>query len=77
MKGYGFISPENEGADVFVHQTDIQSSGFRSLADGEPVEFVPSTDANGRVKATYVTGPGGSPVQGAPFRPLSDESDGY
>ncbi len=37
-KGYGFISQEN-GEDVFVHHTAIQMDGFRSLAEGERVEF--------------------------------------
>jgi CspA family cold shock protein len=37
-KGYGFIAPES-GEDVFVHFSAIQSAGFRSLAEGQPVEF--------------------------------------
>ena len=37
-KGFGFITREN-GPDVFVHHTAIQSDGFRSLAEGETVEF--------------------------------------
>ena len=37
-KGYGFISQEN-GEDVFVHHTAIQMEGFRSLAEGQKVEF--------------------------------------
>ncbi len=37
-KGYGFISREN-GEDVFVHHKAIQSEGFRSLAEGQAVEF--------------------------------------
>lgn len=37
-KGYGFIERE-QGGDVFVHHTSIQSTGFRSLEEGEPVEF--------------------------------------
>lgn len=37
-KGYGFISTD-EGKDVFVHHKEIQSDGFRTLREGEEVEF--------------------------------------
>ena len=37
-KGYGFIS-RNSGDDVFVHHSAIQSSGFKSLSEGDNVEF--------------------------------------
>ena len=37
-KGYGFISRE-DGDDVFVHFSNIQSSGFKSLTEGQKVEF--------------------------------------
>lgn len=38
-KGFGFITPENGEKDCFVHHTAIESDGFRSLAEGERVEF--------------------------------------
>ncbi|MDP1853013.1 MAG: cold-shock protein [Candidatus Omnitrophota bacterium] len=38
QKGYGFITPEN-GKDVFVHHSAIQGDGFKSLAEGQQVEF--------------------------------------
>ena len=38
QKGYGFITPEN-GADVFVHHTAIQGEGYKSLEEGQEVEF--------------------------------------
>jgi CspA family cold shock protein len=37
-KGYGFISTD-EGSDVFVHHSDIQEEGFRTLREGQGVDF--------------------------------------
>jgi cold shock CspA family protein len=72
MKGFGFIVPDDGSTDVFVHQTAIQTEGFRSLGDGEAVEYIVEIDGNGRRKAVQVTGPEGAEVQGAPFRPAND-----
>jgi len=38
-KGFGFITPENGAKDCFVHHTAIQMQGFKTLAEGERVEF--------------------------------------
>ena len=38
-KGFGFIAQDGGGADVFAHFRDIQGSGFKSLAEGQRVEF--------------------------------------
>ncbi len=38
-KGYGFIQPEDGGKDVFVHHSNIQGQGFKTLAEGARVEF--------------------------------------
>jgi CspA family cold shock protein len=38
-KGFGFIVPDNGGNDLFVHFTAIQSSGYKTLQEGQKVEF--------------------------------------
>ena len=54
------------GEDLFVHQTAILSEGFRSLKDGENVEFTVETAGDGRTRAVNVTGPNGQAPEGAP-----------
>ncbi|HHT9113137.1 MAG: cold-shock protein [Planctomycetes bacterium] len=52
-KGFGFISQDN-GDDVFVHQTSIQGEGFRTLAEGDKVEFEVMKDQKGYKAAKVV-----------------------
>ncbi|KZN54757.1 cold-shock protein [Pseudoalteromonas luteoviolacea] len=46
-KGFGFIAQENGQPDVFVHYRAIQSEGFRSLTEGQKVNFTVSQGAKG------------------------------
>ncbi len=39
-KGFGFITPEDGGKDLFAHFSDIRAGGFKSLTEGQQVEFV-------------------------------------
>jgi CspA family cold shock protein len=52
-KGYGFIAPDDESEDVFVHYSSIQGDGFRNLDEGERVEFNVEQGAKG-LQATNV-----------------------
>ncbi|XP_052020441.1 protein lin-28 homolog B isoform X2 [Apodemus sylvaticus] len=73
--GFGFISmtsregsPVDVPADVFVHQSKLFMEGFRSLKEGEPVEFTFKKSPKG-LESIWVTGPGGSPCLGSERRP--------
>jgi cold shock protein len=39
QRGYGFLTPDNGGADVFVHYSAIKDNGFKTLEEGQEVEF--------------------------------------
>ena len=53
-KGYGFITPEEGGKDLFVHHSQITGSGFRTLSEGAKVEYESREGAKGP-EATNVT----------------------
>ncbi|KAK7353155.1 hypothetical protein VNO80_18595 [Phaseolus coccineus] len=57
QKGYGFISPQDGSDDLFVHFTSIRSDGYRSLSDGQSVEFLLDYGDDGRAMAVDVTSP--------------------
>ena len=46
-KGFGFISPEGGGKDVYVHATAVEAAGMRSLTEGQRVSFDTQSDARG------------------------------
>ena len=46
-KGYGFIARDDNAADVFVHYSEIDASGYRSLEEGQRVEFEVGQGAKG------------------------------
>ncbi|HUR43407.1 MAG TPA: cold-shock protein [Aestuariivirga sp.] len=47
-KGYGFVSPEDGGKDVFVHITQVQRSGIPELSEGLRISFEVQEDTRGR-----------------------------
>ncbi len=51
-KGYGFIEPEGDGEDVFVHYTEIVGEGFRTLKEGSLVEFEVVDGRRGKKQAS-------------------------
>ena len=59
-KGYGFIVPEGGGDDVFVHYSTIDGEGFKTLKEGQPVQFEAAAGSRG-VQTTRVVGPEGNP----------------
>ena len=46
-KGFGFITPEGGGKDVFVHASAVETAGMRSLAEGQRVSFETQPDQKG------------------------------
>ena len=72
-KGFGFLKRTDGLPDLYVHQRDVQKKGFRSLLEGEEVEFGVAAMDDGRLHAIRVTGPGGVDVKGMPNK--RDQSD--
>jgi len=55
QKGFGFITPEDGQSDVFVHFSALQGSGFKTLRDGEKVQFDITEGPKGNQAANVVT----------------------
>jgi cold shock protein len=53
-KGFGFITPEDGGADLFIHFSNISGNGYRNLEEGQKVEFEAQQGKKG-MEATDVT----------------------
>ncbi|KAG1334558.1 putative Glycine-rich protein 2, partial [Cocos nucifera] len=62
MKGFDFITLDDGGEDLFVHQSSIQTKGQQSLAEDKTVEFTIVEGDDGRTKAVDVISPDGSSV---------------
>ena len=75
-KGFGFIAVDGNNEDVFVHQSEIHAQGFRSLGEGEKLEFEIVAQDNGKKKAIKVTGPNGDYVKGQERPPMQYDNDG-
>jgi len=54
-KGFGFIAPDDGSKDVFVHFSAIQGNGFKTLAEGQAVEFEITDGQKGPSAANVVT----------------------
>jgi CspA family cold shock protein len=46
-KGFGFVTPDEPGKDLFVHHSEIAGDGFKSLADGAKVSYEAEADSKG------------------------------
>ena len=53
-KGFGFIEPQSGGADLFVHMSEIQMDGFKTLKDGQSVDYVEGSGEKGPCATSVV-----------------------
>ncbi|MHC4865209.1 MAG: cold-shock protein [Planctomycetota bacterium] len=55
-KGYGFISPDDGAADLFVHHSEVKTSGYASLSEGQKVDFEVGEGKKGPCAVSVVPG---------------------
>jgi cold shock protein len=53
-KGFGFITPDDGGKDLFVHFSNVAGQGFKSLTEGDKVEFEPAEGEKGPIATNVV-----------------------
>lgn len=73
-KGYGFIERDG-GDDVFVHHGSIEGHGYKTLAEGEPVEFEILEDPKGPKAHNVVRLDAPTPTPGRGSRPIQSPTD--
>lgn len=54
-KGYGFIAPDDGGTDSFVHITDVEKGGLRTLSTNQKVSYEVETDERGKSRAVNIS----------------------
>ena len=66
QKGFGFIASDQEGKDVFVHHTVIEGEGFRTLQDGEMVDYEAEDGPKGlkALRVRRIAAPASAPAVG-------------
>ena len=70
-KGYGFIAPDDGGSDLFIHFSNIRGDGYKTLQEGEPVDFEASEGQKGP-EAINVQSRGGNTATRPPYGQSSD-----
>ena len=73
-KGYGFIAPDGGGNDAFVHITDVESSGMRSLRENQRISYDLKQDNRGKMSATNLKSVNEASGEPASDPPANDQA---